>query len=166
MYKITLLTFSVFICLTSCKPKIEVKCFDERYNLVTVGYKFYDIDTLIIKWYKPETGFTELIEESSLALDPRDLVPRNDTIFVESFHVSKPQMPGTLPFTYEYDVEITIPANQQRYRIGNIESDGRKVVKMRREPGAECKNGLISYELDSTRHICNTNADKDIYLAR
>jgi hypothetical protein len=165
MYKtLSLIAFMAMI-LAGCR-KVDVKCHNERYDLVTVGYKFYDIDTLQIKWYKPESGFTELVQEGIFALDPRDLLPRNDTIIVESFHASKPEIPGTLPFTSAYNVEITIPATKATYRIGSVQAEGLTEKRMKRNAEAVCTNHLISYELDSNRHIWQTDFDKFVYLKK
>lgn len=155
MIKIIMIFFISFILFQSCKEP----CHDNFITPVFVGFSPKDVDTFIVREYKPNNNFLHLIDTFTVCSCGLQLyITSNDTTYV---------FMNDTNFDYvirpEFDWQIYIPSKNRTVRISNIIND-------QIEGHRGCFNKIESLVLDSQTVIPEYNEyllkSPDFYYSR
>jgi hypothetical protein len=115
MTKIIRVCLVSFLCLIGCRHT----CMDNHITPVFIGFSPADIDTFIIRQYKPNDNFLHLIDTVTISTSSIGIyTTTNDTItvFVNTAFPKSYINPG-------FDWQIYIPAKNRIISISNIVSN-------------------------------------------
>jgi len=118
MKKIVFIILIGNILLISCAR--TVPCRDRYITPAFVGFKFSDLDTLIIREYKKNDNFLSLLDTALIITDNRvlSLGTSNDTTIILLNHIS-----GEEKYIFpDHDWQIYIPGKNITVSISNIDS--------------------------------------------
>lgn len=152
--KTCLIAVAAMIVFSGCTVTDTISCFDEQYELATVGYAMQDVDTLEFRWFEKGSGFTKPLDTLRVYSNMHNR--HGDTIDINVVNNSGQPRPGERPLTYTQDAEVYLPAVGRAFRISELQDRGTHTVEIRHRKGVKvdvdaCENSLIGYNLDGTR---------------
>lgn len=95
-----------------------MKCSNQYITPAFVGFSIYDLDTLIVREYKKDDNFLDLLDTVLISFDPNVLSfsTSNDTTIVVLNFIS-----GEAKYIFpDHDWQIYIPAQNMTVSISNI----------------------------------------------
>ena len=128
--------FCTLLFLCSCDCHEIVTCTQPYNHLYIVGYTASEVDTAIVKRYKPDNSFSSIVDSMSYPLPQVSTDTFSAGISVED--------------KYNYDIELKKPG--RHYRISNIVTEGNTVKNMstscfyKKMPA--CFNHITSLKVD------------------
>jgi hypothetical protein len=140
--QIFLLLASVMFAFVSCGP--DTFCVPDLINPVLIGFSTSDIDTLILRRYKPNDNYRTLID-TLLIVNPATNNGFSDGIYSTSNDttiVCINEGPPYEPISYGHDWIVYIPAKNKTIFISNI-------VSNQNEEKKGCSAPIASFVQDS-----------------
>lgn len=116
MLKLVLIVFAGIFLLTSCNR--TVPCSNQYITPAFIGFKLSDLDSIIVRQFKKDGTFLQLIDTATISLDTTFLksTSTNDTTFVTLNYIS-----GQEKYIFpDHDWQIYIPAKNMTFSISNI----------------------------------------------
>ena len=143
------------IALISCSKSYN--CVDPGIKPTFVGFTMTELDSLVLRQYKPNTNFQTLLGISSYNNYRLDYFQSNDTIRVFFSNPFVQIVPG-------YDWQLYIPSKNRIVSISNITSNHKTgygnwgIFKI--DPGTgslPCENDIFSYQVDGKEINVSSN---------
>lgn len=116
MKKIILIGIIGIFVLTSCNRTIT--CSNQYITPAFIGFNLSDLDSIIVRQYKKDGNFLQLIDTTLITFDTTFLksTSSSDTTFVLLNHIS-----GREKYIFpDHDWRIYIPAKNMTFSISNI----------------------------------------------
>jgi hypothetical protein len=162
-YAHILCAIALAMSITSCRQKCDVSSLCTP-TLSTSGFHSYQLDTVIIRTYKPGSNFSDLVDTAIIAVTNEDwwhIV--NDTIHSTDYtfqYSGTPRDPGGVNLRMyisksepNLDFEVVIPSENTVYKISELTYAGPKSCEL------QCSGG--SYSESAT---CPTREYIDHYI--
>jgi hypothetical protein len=160
MKRFVLLAFIGIAILTSCNR--TVTCSNQYITPAFIGFTFSDLDSIIVRQYKKDGNFLQLIDTALITFDTTFLksTSTNDTTFVLLNHIS-----GQEKYIFpDHDWQIYIPAKNMTFSISNIISPQTEYSCFK----CNCWNPINSFVQNTQTFIPQTkkipNLGGDFYL--
>jgi hypothetical protein len=156
MKNIALVTF-IFLCIYGCSRNSP--CSDPYVHMVFTKFTPFDLDTIVLRKYKPGDNYEHLLDTLEITFDSGKYVTSNDTTVIFLDALNKGIMA-------RYDWQIAIPALSRIVAISGIvtEQNSIKCSTVGEPLGCFCQNKIYSLKMDNTFiDLSAINQNQDYY---